>query len=208
MIAILSLTMLPVLLATAEQSTHDWRTSGADPCACTDAMPYIIGPLPPADTEVRVVALVAESRSSSCRTSRLAVEALRAASSFPDATVALTNALTSPACAIRATAAWSLVKHPSSAQLSASLTRLLDDPDRRVQQAAAYALGMHGGTESIAPLIAKLDSPSKHVRQTAAQTLGTLRATGAESALARLLASDPEAHVREAAEHALRRIRR
>jgi hypothetical protein len=58
-------------------NVQDWRTSGDDPCACTDSMPFIIGPRPPVDTPERVVAMVRDSADPACRVARVATEALR-----------------------------------------------------------------------------------------------------------------------------------
>ena len=87
-------------------SAQDWRTSNEDPCACRDSMPYIIGPRPAVGTPAEIAAMVRDSADPSCRVSRLAVETLRDAQD-PTAPKALLTALTSPACAIRASAAYS-----------------------------------------------------------------------------------------------------
>lgn len=169
---------------------QDWRTSGEDPCACTDSMPFIIGARPPADTPAQIATLVRETADRSCRVARGAVEALRGAERDVRATQALLATLTSEACALRASAAWSLIKHRSPA-IAPALVRALADPDRRVRQAAAYAL---------------LGDPSKHVRQSAADALGRIGDPSARESITRLL-HDPEPHVRDAAAEALRRLR-
>jgi HEAT repeat protein len=195
--------LLLVLIGPA--SAQDWRTSGEDPCACTDSMPFIIGSRPPVDTPDQVAAMVRDSADPSCRVARLAVETLGRASHDGRATAALVTQLGSPACAIRASAAWSLARHRGPA-LAAALIPLMTDSDRRVRQAAAYSLGYHGDQAAAPGLIALLADASKHVRQSAAMSLGRLHAPAARPALQKLL-SDPEPHVREAAEEALRQLR-
>ena len=194
-----------LLLSSLPATAQDWRTSGDDPCACTDSMPFIIGPRPPVDTAEEVAALVRDSADPSCRVARLAVETLGRAAQDPRATSALVTQLGSTACAIRASAAWSLIRHRGPG-IGTALRPLLADPDRRVRQAAAYALGDHGDREAVPGLIDLLRDASKHVRQSAAMSLGRLAAASARPALQKLLA-DPEPHVRQAAEDALQRIR-
>jgi HEAT repeat protein len=184
---------------------QDWRTSGEDPCACSDSMPFIIGARPPADTPAQIAALVRDSADPSCRVARLAVEALRNTVHDARATGALVTLMASDACALRASAAWSLIKHRSPA-IAPALTRALADPDRRVRQAAAYGLGYHGDLSAIAPLTALLGDASKHVRQSAAEALGHIGDSSARAPLTRML-EDPEPHVRDAATEALRRLR-
>jgi HEAT repeat protein len=184
---------------------QDWRTSGEDPCACTDSMPFIVGPRPPVDTPAQIAALVRDSANPSCRVARLAVEALRSAAHDAPATAALVAQMASGACALRASAAWSLIKHRSPA-IAPALTRALADPDRRVRQAAAYGLGYHGDSSVVAPLTVLLGDASKHVRQSAAEALGRIGDASARSPLTRML-EDPEPHVRDAAAEALRRLR-
>lgn len=133
--SILIVGIMTVLFA-ATADAQDWRTSGEDPCACTDSMPFIIGPRPPVNTAAEIAAMVRESASQSCPASRLAVETLRDAPNAPLATRALLAALKSRACAIRASAAYSLVRHEHAA-IPAAVAQLLNDPDRRVRQAAA-----------------------------------------------------------------------
>jgi HEAT repeat protein len=184
---------------------QDWRTSGEDPCACTDSMPFIVGPRPPVDTPAQIAALVRDSAAPSCRVARLAVEALRNAAGDARATGALVNLLAADACALRASAAWSLIKHRSPA-IAPALTRALADPDRRVRQAAAYGLGYHGDPSAVASLTALLGDASKHVRQSAAEALGRIGDASARAPLTRML-EDPEPHGRDAAAEALRRLR-
>ena len=59
----------------SSSSAQDWRTSGEDPCGCTDSMPFIIGPRPSVTTPAQIAQVVSDSRSDSCRVARLAVEA-------------------------------------------------------------------------------------------------------------------------------------
>jgi HEAT repeat protein len=195
-----------VLLSATPAAAQDWRTSGEDPCACTDSMPFIIGARPPIDNAEQVADRVRESAEPSGRTARAAVESLRDASADARATRALVDRLSSGACAIRASAAWSLVHHHSPA-IAPALLRVLDDRDRRVRQAAAYALGFHGDAQSVRPLVALLTEPTKHVRQAAVEALGRIGDRAARPAVEQLL-SDPEPHVRAAAAEALRRLDR
>ena len=83
-----SITVIAALATTpAAPDPQDWRTSGDDPCACTDSMPYIIGPRPPVDTPAQIEAMVRDSRDPSCRVARVAVETLRQVPDVPAATV-------------------------------------------------------------------------------------------------------------------------
>jgi HEAT repeat protein len=197
-------TTLALALA-APAATQDWRTSGEDPCACTDSMPFIIGERPPVDTADQVAQQVRNSANPSCRVSRLAIEALRDAAADRRATTALIARLDSPACALRSSAAWSLIKHRSP-DIAPALLRMFSDPDRRVRQAAAYAVGYQGDQAAVQPLIGLLTDSSKHVRQAAAGSLGRLGNPIAHASLTRLL-SDPEPHVRDAAAAALKQLR-
>ena len=95
--------LLLTLWIASPAAAQDWRTSAEDPCACTDSMPFIIGPRPLVNTPNEIAAMVGNSRHLSCRVARLAVEALRDARDVT-ATTALLDALRSPACAIRASA--------------------------------------------------------------------------------------------------------
>jgi HEAT repeat protein len=204
-IRVLALTFACFALLESAVLAQDWRTSGEDPCACSDSMPFIVGPRPPVDTPAQIATLVRDSADPSCRVARLAVEALRNADRDARATGALVTLLTADACALRASAAWSLIKHRSPA-IAPALTRVLADPDRRVRQAAAYGLGYHGDLSAVTPLTALLGDASKHVRQSAAEALGRIGDSSARAPLTRLL-EDPEPHVRDAAVEALRRLR-
>lgn len=197
---------LVVVLMASPAVAQDWRTSGEDPCSCTDSMPFIIGARPPVDTPDGIAARIVESADPSCRTSRAAVEALRTAERDSRATQALIAQLGSKACAIRASAAWSLTTHHSPL-IAPALLRLLADPDRRVRQAGAYGLGVHGDSTAVRPLIALLSEPTKHVRQAAVDALGRIGDPSARPAIERLL-GDPEPHVRDAAAEAIRRLSR
>jgi HEAT repeat protein len=202
------MTMLLVMMLASGPSLsdmQDWRTSGEDPCACTDSMPFIIGPRPPVETAAQRDAVIRDSADPSCRVSRPAIEALRNAGQDPRATSALVARLESPSCALRASAAWSLITHRSPA-IAPALLRLLDDSDRRVQQAAAYTLGYHGDASTVPHLIRLLTEANKHVKQAAAQSLGRLGDSSARPALEALL-SDSELHVRQTAAEALKRLR-
>ena len=198
-----SLSLL-VLLSVDAAAGQDWRTSGEDPCACTDSMPFIIGPRPPVGTAAEIAAMVRDSANPSCRTARVAIEALRNAPPDAAVTQALVARLSSPSCAVRASAAWSLIRH-QGASIAPALLRALDDEDRRVRQAAAYALGRHGDDRAVQPLITLLAESNKHVKQSAAESLGRIGNPAAREPLTRLL-DDPEPHVRDAAKKALARL--
>lgn len=195
--------VIAVLLA-ATANAQDWRTSGEDPCACTDSMPFIIGPRPPVTTPSEIAAMVRDSGSDACRVSRIAVETLRDAKNDASATKALLAALKSKACAIRASAAYSLIRHNDPA-IPAAVADLLHDADRRVRQAAAYTLGRHPHPPALPTLVKLLDDPSKHVRQAAVESLGRAGDPSFRPAVVALL-DDPEPHVRHAAKEALARL--
>lgn len=201
----LAAAVLFVLLIASSAPAQDWRTSGADPCACTDSMPFIIGPRPPATTPEEIAGMVRDSGSESCRTARLAVEVLRDAKDLT-ATTALLDAVGSPTCAIRASAAYSLIRHQHQ-DIPAALARLLKDSDRRVRQAAAYALGRHPHRPAVPALVNLLSDASKHVRQAAVEALGRSGDATVRPHIMALL-EDPEPHVRQAAKEALSRLPR
>ena len=71
------LAIVLVGLSAVPSAAQDWRTSGEDPCLCSDSMPFIIGPRAPVTTAEEVAAVVADARSQSCRVARLAIESLR-----------------------------------------------------------------------------------------------------------------------------------
>jgi HEAT repeat protein len=169
-------------------------------------MPFIIGPRAPVTTAAEVAAVVADARSQSCRVARLAIESLRNAPNHPPATRALLDGLASPACAIRASAAYSLVRHRDDA-IGPAVTELLHDQDRRVRQAAAYALGSHPHAAANPILVRLLQDPSKHVRLAAVEALGRSGDRSVSEEIA-TLTSDPEPHVRQAVHEAMARLAR
>lgn len=124
----------------------------------------------------------------------------------------LVIALDDRAPAVRRNAAWAIGEARGGFLVNrhaalAPLIRLLGDGDATVRRAAAWGLSELKSTDAVEPLIVALGDRDPAVRGTAAFALGEIQDGRAEAALDRILATDPDAEVRKAADWALSEVR-
>lgn len=87
--------------------------------------------------------------------------------------------------------------------VAALLDRLEDEPEALVVARLVDALGMHGATAAVDPLIELLEADDDRCRETAATALGRIGDPDATTALGRLVRTDEAERVRTAAATAL-----
>lgn len=122
--------------------------------------------------------------------------------SGPGEVAQLTSALRDSVSCVRRVAA-SLLANVDDVAAREALKVAAADARAGVREASAIGMGLAEDTTSAETLLGLLRDREPQVRRAAAWALGVVASPGAEGALVRLLAGDPDARVRQAAAWAL-----